>query len=363
MKTKVVAAMSGGVDSSVAAYLLKEQGYEVIGLTMDLYDVHGLKCGDAGTKSCCGWKAKEDANRVAVDLRIPHYVVDFRMEFEESVVADFCGEYVQGRTPNPCVRCNEHIKFRALLERARKLGAEFIATGHYARITHEGKPGRYCLRKGADQVKDQSYFLYTLTQGQLARTLFPVGGLTKADVRRIAREQGLPVAEKPESQEICFVPDNDYAGFVAARCPEAMRPGPILDTRDRVLGTHAGIVQFTIGQRKGLGIAAPRPLYVLDIDPVRRAVIVGPNEELYRRSLVAGSVNFVCRKELKEPVPLKAKIRYKHAEAEALVTPGEGDKVRVDFAKPQRAITPGQSVVFYEDDAVVGGGIIHGAVS
>ena len=363
MKTKVVAALSGGVDSSVAAYLLKEQGYEVIGLTMDLYDVHRLKCGDAGTKSCCGWKAKEDANRVAVALRIPHYVVDFRREFEETVVADFCGEYVQGRTPNPCVRCNEHIKFRALLERARKLGADFIATGHYARITHEGNPGRYCLRKGADKAKDQSYFLYTLTQGQLARTLFPVGDLSKADVRRIAREQGLPVAEKPESQEICFVPDNDYAGFVAARCPEAMQPGPILDTQGRVLGTHAGIIHFTIGQRKGMGIAAPRPLYVLDIDPVRGAVIVGPNEELYRSSLVAGSMNYICRDGLQEAMPLKARIRYKHAEAEAVVTPREGNMVKVDFAKPQRAVTPGQSVVFYEDDAVVGGGIIHGAAS
>jgi len=355
--------MSGGVDSSVAAYLLKEQGYEVIGLTMDLFDVHRVKCGDSGTRSCCGWKAKEDANRVAVDLRIPHYVVDFRREFEEAVVANFCGEYVLGRTPNPCVRCNEHIKFRALLERAHKLGADFIATGHYARITQEGKPGRFCLRKGADKAKDQSYFLYTLTQAQLARTLFPVGDLTKGDVRRIAREQGLPVAEKPESQEICFVPDNDYAGFVAARCPEAMRPGPILDIQGQVLGTHAGIVHFTIGQRKGMGIAAPRPLYVLEIDPVRRAVIVGPNEELYRRSLVAGPVNYICRGGLKEPMALKAKIRYKHAEAEALVIPEEKDKVRVDFAKPQRAITPGQSVVLYRDDAVVGGGIIHGAVS
>jgi tRNA-specific 2-thiouridylase len=363
MKTKVVAAMSGGVDSSVAAYLLKEQGYEVIGLTMDLFDVHRLKCGDAGTRSCCGWKAKEDANRVAAALGIAHYVADFRREFEENVVADFCGEYVQGRTPNPCVRCNEHIKFRALLERAGKLGADFIATGHYARITRDARPGRYCLRKGADKAKDQSYFLYTLTQSQMARTLFPVGDLAKADVRRIAREQGLPVAEKPESQEVCFVPDDDYAGFVAARCPEAMQPGPILDSEGRVLGTHAGIVRFTVGQRKGMGISAPRPLYVLAIDPARRAVIVGPNEELYRTSLIAGSMNFVCRNALNEPVPLKARIRYRHSEAEALVTPGEAGRVRVDFSKPQRAITPGQSVVFYDDDSVVGGGLILSAVN
>jgi len=279
MKTKVVAAMSGGVDSSVAAFLLKEQGFEVIGLTMDLYDVHRLKCDEAGTKSCCGWKAKEDASRVAAVLGIPFYVVDLRREFEETVVGDFCREYGLGRTPNPCIRCNEHIKFRALLERAGKLGADLIATGHYARIVRGRDSGRFELRQGLDRNKDQSYFLYSLGQEQLAASVFPVGGLTKEEVRRTARKLGLTVADKPESQEICFVPDKDYAAFVAARCPGALQPGPILDMQGRVLGRHKGIIHFTVGQRKGMGIAARQPLYVLAIDAIRQAVIVGPNEE------------------------------------------------------------------------------------
>lgn len=358
MKIKVVAAMSGGVDSSVAAYLLQEQGYEVLGLTMDLFDVHRSKCGEAGTKSCCGWKAKEDASRVAAALGIPFYVVDLRREFEETVVGDFCREYELGRTPNPCVRCNEHIKFRALFERARKLGAELVATGHYARIVRGAGSGRYELRQGIDRNKDQSYFLYSLGQEQLAASLFPVGGLTKEEVRRTARKLGLVVADKPESQEICFVPDKDYAAFVASRSPEALEPGAILDVEGRVLGRHKGVIHYTIGQRKGMGIAALKPLYVLAIDAGRRAVIVGPNEELYRTEMAVDRVNFVAIDRLRETRRFKVKIRYRHAEAPALIIPEGADKVRVVFDKPQRAITPGQSAVFYDGDAVIGGGII-----
>ena len=359
MAQTVVAAMSGGVDSSVAAFLLKEQGFEVIGLTMDLYDVNLRTCDDAGTKSCCGWKAKEDAARVAAALGIPHYVVDLRREFEEAVVKDFCREYGRGRTPNPCIRCNEHIKFKALADRARKLGVDSIATGHYARITRDRASGRFELRKGLDRTKDQSYFLYSLTQEQLAAALFPVGGLAKEEVRRIARTLGLAVADKPESQEICFVPGKNYAAFVAARCPEALEPGPILDVRGRVLGRHTGIIHYTVGQRKGLGLAAPHPLYVLEIDARRQAVIVGPNEGLYTTELAAERMNYIAVDCLNEARTLKVKIRYKHAEAEALVTPEAGDEVRVEFTKPQRAITPGQSAVFYDGDVVVGGGIIR----
>ncbi len=354
--------MSGGVDSSVAAYLLKEQGHEVIGLTMDLYDIPGSKCEGEEAKGCCGWRAKEDAGRVAAALGISHYIVDLRREFAETVINDFCREYALGRTPNPCIHCNEHIKFKALTERARKLGADFIATGHYARVSREAKTGRYMLRKGLDGAKDQSYFLCSLTQAQLGAALFPIGELTKPEVRRIARKLGLEVADRPESQEICFVPDRNYAGLVAQRCPEALVPGPIIDTAGRVLGRHSGIIHYTIGQRKGMGIAAPHPLYVLAIDPDRRAIIVGRNEELYKRGLVAERVNFVSVNGLARPAELGVKIRYRHREAGAVVAAEGRDRLRVVFAKPQRAVTPGQSAVFYDGDDVVGGGVIREAL-
>lgn len=359
MKKIVVAAMSGGVDSSVAAHLLREQGYEVIGLTMDLYDIPRDRCEGEKAKSCCGWRAKEDAGRVAAALGISHYVVDLRREFSRTVIDDFCREYALGRTPNPCIRCNESIKFKALAERAGKLGADFIATGHYARVSREAKTGRYALRKGLDGAKDQSYFLSSLTQAQLAAALFPLGELTKSEVRRIARRLDLEVADRPESQEVCFVPGKDYAGFVARRCPEALVPGPIVDTSGRILGRHAGIIHYTIGQRKGMGIAAAHPFYVLAIDPGRRAIIVGRNEELYKRGLVAERVNFVSVAGLAGPTALGVKIRYRSREAGAVISPEGLDRVRVVFAKPQRAVTPGQSAVFYDGDEVVGGGIIR----
>jgi tRNA-specific 2-thiouridylase len=362
MKNKVVVAMSGGIDSSVAAYLLRERGWEVIGLTLDLYpparaERPAQKAGARG-----GPGEGKDARTAAAALGIDHFVVDLRREFASEVVTDFCREYRRGRTPNPCIRCNERIKFWTLLREAGRLGADAVATGHYARVGRDDASGRFLLRKGVDPAKDQSYFLYALTQAELAAAVFPVGDLTKDEVRRLARRLGLAAAERSESQEICFVPDGDYAGFVAARRPGSLRPGPILDSTGRVLGRHRGIIHFTVGQRKGLGIAAPHPFYVLSIDPARRAVIVGPDESLYRDALIVERLNFVSVQGLKGPRRLRVKIRSRHDAVEALVSPLPRRRVKVSFARPQRAVTPGQSVVFYDGDTVLGGGIIREAL-
>lgn len=357
-KERVVVAMSGGVDSSVTAALLKEQGYEVIGVTMNLFSLPKEYCKSENLRSCCGWRAVEDANRVALSLGISHYVADFRQPFERKVIADFCAEYARGRTPNPCIRCNEYIKFVALMERAKRLKADYLATGHHARIVYDSQTRRYLLKKGKDKKKDQSYFLYSMTQNQLALTLMPIGDLTKEEVREKARQLGLPVAQRPESQEICFVPDRDYAGFLRTRIPEAFRSGPIIDLENRVLGYHKGIVHYTIGQRRGMGIAAPHPLYVLALQSDKNTVVVGTNEQLYQKTLVASRVNYISIDKLKEPLTIKAKIRYKHREAKALLTPLDSNQALVEFEKLQRAITPGQAVVFYNKDVVVGGGLI-----
>ncbi len=353
--------MSGGVDSSVAAAILKADGRDIFGVTMDLAVLPPRFCRSEELRSCCGRRAVDDAVAVAAKLGILHCVVDFRRLFEVRVVADFCAEYAAGRTPNPCVRCNQFIKFGLLFERARRLGAEAVATGHYARIDRDAASGRWLLRKGIDPDKDQSYFLFPLTQTELARTLFPLGGLTKSEVRARAAAAGLPVAEKPESQEICFVPDDDYAGFLRDRCPGAFRPGPIVDAAGRVIGAHDGIAHFTVGQRKGMGIAAPRPLYVLRVDAERNTIVAGPSEALYGRSLEAGGMNWISIDRLTGPRNVRARIRYKHAEAAARVEPAGPDRVRVEFVQPQRAIAPGQSVVFYDGDIVVGGGTIDRA--
>ncbi len=357
-KKHVVVAMSGGVDSSVAAALLKDQGYEVTGITMQLFSLPREVCLSEDLRSCCGFKAIEDAGRVASVLGIPHYTVDFRDEFEKHVIADFCREYGRGRTPNPCIRCNEHIKFELLAQRAKNLGAEFIATGHHARVERDPKSGRHLLRKGGDRAKDQSYFLYALNQRQLSFTLFPVGEMTKARVRQLARKWKLPVSEKEESQEICFVLDNDYARFLESRVPGAFRPGPILDLGGNTLGRHRGIPLFTVGQRKGMGIAAPHPLYVLAIDPKRNAVIVGTDEDLLRKRLAASCLNWISGCGIDAPLQVRAKIRSKHREARATVFPAGAGRVEVEFLAPQRAVTPGQAIVFYDGDIVVGGGII-----
>lgn len=358
-KERAVVSMSGGVDSSIAAALLKEKGYEVIGVTMNLFSLPREYCESENLRSCCGWKAVEDAHRVATILGIPHYVADLRKDFEKKVIADFCEQYALGRTPNPCIRCNQFLKFETLMERAKKLEADFLATGHHARVEYDSQRKRYILKKGKDKDKDQSYFLYPLTQKQLSRTLMPVGYFTKDEVREKAQKMGLPVAKKPESQEICFIPDNDYAGFLQSRMSEAFRPGAIVNLENEVLGQHNGIAHFTIGQRKGMGIAAPYPLYVLEIKSDKNAVVVGPNDKLYKKKLLASQIHLISMEKIREPLSIKAKIRYKHQEAKALLIPLESGKASVEFEKPQRAITPGQSVVFYDGDVVIGGGIIE----
>ncbi|WP_166511930.1 tRNA 2-thiouridine(34) synthase MnmA [Desulfallas thermosapovorans] len=352
--------MSGGVDSSVTAALLMEQGYEVIGATMQIWDPGRTEvAGDF--VGCCSLAAVEDARSVANKLDIPYYVLNFYDLFRQSVVENFCQEYLAGRTPNPCVVCNRKIKFEALLKKALALGADYLATGHYARIDYDESTGRYTVKKARDPRKDQTYFLYNLTQQQLAHTLMPLGDYTKDEVRRMAAERGLKVAEKPESQEICFVPDNNYRNFLRENVADnAIKPGPFLNLEGQEVGRHEGIAFYTIGQRRGLGLAMGERVYVVDIDPVRNAVIVGPEEALDRKRLLAGDLNFISIAQLTGPRQVEAQIRYNARPAPATITPLPGDLVQVEFATPQRAITPGQAVVFYQDDYLLGGGTIRG---
>lgn len=343
---KAAVAMSGGVDSSVAAALLKQEGHEVIGITMKLTD--------GGNNQ----NAVEDACKVAQKLGILHHVIDLRDIFSRVIITDFCREYSLGNTPNPCVLCNRYIKFGVLWERAKEIGAAFLATGHYARVEQDKVTGKYLLKKGKDQNKDQSYFLYLLKQEQLSHTLFPIGDLTKETVRQIASELKLPVAARPESQEICFIPGTDYIGFLKDHTRTLPPAGPILDVKGNVLGQHEGIAFFTIGQRKGLGINAAEPLYVTAIEPERNAVIVGTKEQTYTDELAADNLNWIATSMPENTVNSKASIRYRHPEAEAVVSPRDENTVYVKFAEPQMAITPGQSVVFYDGDMVIGGGTI-----
>jgi tRNA-specific 2-thiouridylase len=358
-KKLVVVAMSGGVDSSVTAALLLEQGYEVMGVTMQIWDPAQTEvAGDF--VGCCSLSAVEDARSVANKLGIPYYVLNFYDLFRKAVVEDFCREYLRGRTPNPCVVCNRKVKFEALLKKALALGADYVATGHYARINYEENINRYTVKKARDSRKDQTYFLYTMTQAQLAHTLMPLGYYTKDEVRCMAAERGLRVAEKPESQEICFVTDNNYRNFLREHVDEEIKPGPFLDLEGNEVGRHEGIAFYTIGQRRGLGLALGERVYVVDIDPKRNAVIVGPEEALNRNSLVAGNLNFILVEKLEGPERVQAKIRYNSKPASATVTPMPDGRVRVDFDSPQRAITPGQAVVFYQGDYLLGGGTIEG---
>jgi len=357
-RTKVVVAMSGGVDSSVAAALLKKEGYQVIGVTMQIWP-HRKQANDGGSGACCGIDAAEDARKVSYKLGIPHYVMNFRDIFAQKVITDFCEEYSLGRTPNPCIRCNQYIKFGALLERAEELGADFIATGHHARIEIDEATGTYYLKKGIDQNKDQSYFLYPLTQEQLSHALLPIGNFTKASIRKIAGELGLQVAAKPESQEICFILDDNYPEFLKDYIPQAIKPGPILDEKGNILGRHQGILFYTIGQRKGLGLSAREPLYVIAINPETNTVVVGSKDRAYGNELIASGLNWITHDETGTSIQVKAKIRYRHPEVETEVTPLDEDKVYVKFREPQLAITPGQAIVFYDGDSVVGGGTIE----
>jgi len=360
-KKTVVVAMSGGVDSSVTAALLIEQGYEVIGVTMQVWDPDITEV-NGDFVGCCSLAAVDDARSVASKLGIPYYVLNFYDLFREAVVNSFCQEYLEGRTPNPCVVCNRKIKFEALLHKSLALGAEYMATGHYARIDYAEAAGRYTLKKAQDTHKDQTYFLYNLTQHQLAHTLMPLGEYTKDEVRRLAAELGLRVADKPESQEICFVPDNNYRNFLRSKVDNsAIMPGPFLNLSGQVVGRHQGIPFYTIGQRRGLGLAMGERVYVVDIDTARNAVVIGPEEALDRTTLVADDLNFIAIPGLTGPEEVQAKIRYNSPPASATVSPLPGGRVQVDFAAPQRAIAPGQSVVFYRDEYLLGGGTITGA--
>ncbi|MDU6335258.1 tRNA 2-thiouridine(34) synthase MnmA [Clostridium sporogenes] len=355
MKKKVLVGMSGGVDSSVAAYLLKEQGYEVIGVTMQIWQDDEEFIEKEG--GCCSLSAVADARRVANKIGIPFYVMNFKDAFKRNVIDYFVDEYMEGRTPNPCIACNKFIKFSSFLDKAMAMGINYVATGHYAII--EKQKDRYIIKKSEDDKKDQTYALYNLTQFQLERTLMPCGQYKKSEIREIAKNIGLRVHNKKDSEEICFIPDNDHGRYIKNRFPNKVRQGNFVDKQGNVLGKHKGIVYYTIGQRKGLGIAFGKPMYVVDINPFKNEVVLGTIEDLLNTELIAKDINYIPFDTLKEPMEVEAKIRYSQIPSKAIITPIDDSRVRVDFHEKQRAITKGQSVVFYKDDLLIGGGIIE----
>ncbi len=356
-KGKVVVGMSGGVDSSVAALILKEQGYDVIGVTMQIWqDEEPEQVSENG--GCCGLSAVEDARRVAEVIGIPHYVMNFRQEFQKKVIDYFVGEYYKGRTPNPCIACNRYIKWEALLHRSLEIGADYIATGHYGRIIRL-QNGRYSVEKSVSKNKDQSYVLYNLTQEELKHTLFPIYGYEKEQVREMAEKAGLPVAHKKDSQDICFVPDGDYAGFIARETGLADRPGSFIDKSGKILGQHNGITHYTVGQRKGLGVSFGEPRFVIAINPADNTVTLGSREDLMVTKVNVSDVNFMSVEGFTEPVRVMGKLRYSQTEAPCTITQTSGDTLVAEFDKPVRAATPGQSAVFYDNGCIVCGGIIE----
>lgn len=357
-KKRVIVAMSGGVDSSVTAALLQQQGYEVVGVTMQIWDPD-MTVVDGDYVGCCSLSAVDDARRVADILGIPYYVFNFRELFTEKVIQYFVDEYFLGRTPNPCIACNRYVKFEALLQKARQMGFDYIATGHYARLGYSEEYGRYTVRKALDERKDQTYVLYSFTQDQIAHTLMPLAEYTKDQVRDMAKEWGLPVYSKPESQEICFVHDNNYRNFLDERTQGGIKPGSFLDLQGNVIGQHKGIPFYTIGQRRGLGIATGERVYVVDIDPENNTVVVGPEDAIWGTELIASDNNFILFDRLTGPREMEAQVRYNSKPSPALIEPLQEGLVKVTFKYPQRSITPGQAVVYYQGDFLVGGGTIE----
>ncbi|NTV90464.1 MAG: tRNA 2-thiouridine(34) synthase MnmA [Clostridiales bacterium] len=360
MKKKVMLGMSGGVDSSVAAALLIEQGYEVFGVTLQIWpDMNEDRQKNEG--GCCSLSAVDDARRVADMLGIPYYVLNFKDIFKTNVIDYFIEEYQKGRTPNPCIACNRIVKFEAMLQKAVSMGMDYIATGHYARIIHDDASGRYLLKKSVTAAKDQTYALYTLTQDQLSHVLMPVGDFTKEHVRELATQMGLLVASKPDSQEICFVEDNNYSRFILENSDYKLVPGKFTDTRGNVLGTHTGIINYTVGQRKGLGMTFGKPMYVVSVNAATNTVVLGEDREVFSSELLAKDINLISIDKLEAPMEVTAKIRYSAKEGKAVISPvssPEGEFIKVEFEAPQRAVTPGQAVVFYDGDIVLGGGTI-----
>ncbi len=354
---KVIIGMSGGVDSSVAAALLKEQGYEVIGVTMRMWEESDEE--EQRLDACCSLSAVDDARRVANKLGIDYYVMNFKDLFKEKVVEPFVKSYMEGRTPNPCIMCNKFLKFDALLKKASAMGIDYVATGHYAKIEYNEGTKRYELKRSATAKKDQTYVLYNFTQDKLEKTLMPNGNYTKEEIRNKARELGLLVANKPDSQEICFIPDNDYSKFIRGYTNSDIPCGDFVNSNGDVLGKHKGIINYTIGQRKGLGITFGKPMFVVDIDAKTNNIVLGNEKEVFSDVLIAKDVNFISIDKLTNPLKVTAKIRSTAKEADALLYPLEDGRVKVVFDNPQRAITRGQAVVFYNDDVVVGGGEIE----